>query len=215
MFTTTPFPKCEHQDKTSRDNKKWFEKGSVSIRKVEKVTCNKRVLKDFEKLSHHFQTSTLEAFHSLVIRFAPKNVVFFYIGMLCRLYLAAMHYNENAQRPQTTTKQGEAVFKIAFPKSKQGECTAKPVKTDPTFNYVDDLMSLLLHEVIVDPTPYVEELHQITIPPPLSSEFEKPCKEDVIARHVSRFSQGVAGIQRTVQLDQETPGVSGELHKTG
>lgn len=21
------FPKCEHQDKTSRDNKKWFEKG--------------------------------------------------------------------------------------------------------------------------------------------------------------------------------------------
>lgn len=58
--------------------------GSVSIRKVEKVTCNKRVLKDFEKLSHHSQTSTLEAFHSLVIRFAPKNVVFFYIGMLCR-----------------------------------------------------------------------------------------------------------------------------------
>lgn len=76
-------------------------------------------------------------------------------------------------------------------------------------------MSLLLHKVTVDPTPYVEELHQITIPPPLSSEFEKPSKQDVIALHVSRFSQGVAGIQRTVQLDQETAAVSGELHKTG
>ncbi|XP_067284722.1 uncharacterized protein [Pseudorasbora parva] len=150
------FPKCEHQDKTSRNSKKWFGKGSVTLRKVEKIMCNKRVLKDFEKLS---QTSTLEAFHRLLTRFAPKNLAFFPIGMLCRLYLAAMHHNENnAHRPQATTRQ-------AFPKSKKGEYTAVPVKTDPTFDYVDDLMSLLLHKVLVDPTPYVEELHQIPIPP--------------------------------------------------
>ncbi|XP_016396430.1 uncharacterized protein LOC107730185 [Sinocyclocheilus rhinocerous] len=46
-----------------------------------------------------------------------------------------------------------------------GECTAKPVKTDPTYSYVDDLMSLLLHEVFLDPAPYVEELQSIPIPP--------------------------------------------------
>lgn len=39
-----------------------------------------------------------------------------------------MHYNENAQRPQTTTKQGEAVFKIAFPKSKQGNAQPSLLK---------------------------------------------------------------------------------------
>ncbi|XP_026063533.1 uncharacterized protein LOC113046778 isoform X3 [Carassius auratus] len=77
------FPKCEHPDKVSRDPKKWFQPGSIALHKVEKLLYNKRVLKDIEKLSHNFQTSSLEAFHSLILRFAPKNVIFPFIGMLC------------------------------------------------------------------------------------------------------------------------------------
>ncbi|KAM4592004.1 uncharacterized protein PAE49_020221 isoform 1-T2 [Odontesthes bonariensis] len=53
----------------------------------------------------------------------PKNVVFLYIGMLCRLYLAAIHFNENANRPQAQTADGVPLFKISFPKSKKGECS--------------------------------------------------------------------------------------------
>ncbi len=44
-----------------------------------------------------------------------------------------MHYNENSDRDQATTA-GQAVFKFIFPKSKKGECTAKPVKTDPIYS---------------------------------------------------------------------------------
>lgn len=66
----------------------------------------------------------------------------------------------------------------------------------------------------MDPTPYTEELHAIPIPPPLSSQFEKPSKEAVIARHVSRFSQGGDGTQHTGQLDQETAG-GYKLNNTG
>lgn len=51
-----------------------------------------------------------------------------------------MHYNENAHRPQATTTQGQAVFRIAFPKSKQGECSVKPVKTDPTFSKLENFI---------------------------------------------------------------------------
>ncbi|XP_077063253.1 uncharacterized protein LOC143715388 isoform X3 [Siphateles boraxobius] len=210
------FPKCEHPDKVSRDPTKWFQPGSIVLHKVEKLLYNKRVLKDIEKLSHHFQTSSLEAFHSRILRFAPKNVIFPFIEMLCRLYLAAMHYNENGNHEQATTTEGQAVYKLIFPKSKKGEsCTAKPVKIDPTYSYVDDLMSLLLHKVFVDPTPYAEELHTIPIPPSLSSQFTKPSKEEVVAHRVSRFSRGVAGTQHTVQLDQETAGGSGQQHMTG
>ncbi|KAF1380178.1 hypothetical protein PFLUV_G00184070 [Perca fluviatilis] len=61
-----------------------FEKGSMVLYKVEKILVNKRVVKDVEKLSHHYQTSSLEAFHSLILRFTPKNVVFPFKGMLCR-----------------------------------------------------------------------------------------------------------------------------------
>lgn len=82
-------------------------------------------------------------------------------------------------------------------------------------DYVDDLINLLINEVFLHPTPYTEELRAIPIPPPLSSLFDKPSKEEVIARHVSRFSQGGDGTQHTGQLGQETAGGSEEQHRTG
>ncbi len=38
-----------------------------------------------------------------------------------RLYLAAMHYNENGDRPQAETEEGVPLFKISFPKSRKRE----------------------------------------------------------------------------------------------
>ncbi|XP_043084069.1 uncharacterized protein LOC122330808 isoform X1 [Puntigrus tetrazona] len=156
------FPKCEHPGRVSRNAKKWFQPGSVELHKLGKVLYNKTVLKDVEKLSHRFQTSSLDAFHTLTLRFTSKNRAFTFIGMLCRLYLAATHYNENADRDQAT-RPGQV-----FPKTKKEECTAKPVRTDPTYNYVDDLIKLLVHEVFLDATLYTEELCAVPVPPPLS-----------------------------------------------
>lgn len=76
--------------------------------------------------------SNVEAFHSVTLRFAPKNVVFPFLGILCRLYLAALHYNENAGCPQATSAVGEPLFKVTFPK---GENRFGEVETLPTFNY--------------------------------------------------------------------------------
>ncbi|XP_051510706.1 uncharacterized protein LOC127415798 isoform X2 [Myxocyprinus asiaticus] len=209
------FPKCAHPDRVSRDPKKWFQRGSLALHKVEKILCNKRVIKDVEKLSHHFQTSSLEAFHSLILRFTPKNVVFPFMGMLCRLYLAAMYYNENANREQAKTSAGQDVYRQVYPKFKKGECTIRPVTTAPTYNYVDDLLRLVFEEVFVDPTPFIEQLLTIPIPTALCSEFERPTKEEAIACHVSRFNQEVVESQHSHQIDPETPGVSGVPHTTG
>ncbi|XP_041938207.1 uncharacterized protein LOC121699817 isoform X2 [Alosa sapidissima] len=84
------FPKCLHTIRKTRD------KRTPAFYHLEKELTKKTVLKDIAKLSPHYQTSSLEAFHSVILRFAPKNVVYPYLGMLCRLYLAALHYNENA-----------------------------------------------------------------------------------------------------------------------
>ena len=107
------FPKCLHPERASRDPNKWLQPGMCQINitqkihsakmmplifhhvlffhsrvsctsQAEKLLLNKRVLKDVAKLSHHHQTSSLESFHSLILRFAPKNVVFPFMGMLCR-----------------------------------------------------------------------------------------------------------------------------------
>ncbi|XP_034004897.1 uncharacterized protein LOC117497111 isoform X4 [Trematomus bernacchii] len=137
---------------------------SVNILKEPQQMQIKRVLKDVKKLSHHYQTSSLQSFHSLILRFAPKKVVFPFMGMLCRLCLAAMHPNENADREQATTAAGLLVYKLAYPKARRGECTAKPVKKDPTYMYVGELMRLVFEEVFEDPTPFVEEMNKIPIP---------------------------------------------------
>ncbi|XP_031176374.2 uncharacterized protein LOC116065059 [Sander lucioperca] len=130
--TKTPFfPKCEHSDVI--DKRRWLKPGSKASYRLEKVLTNKRFIEGVEKLSPHHQTSSLEAFHSVVIRFAPKSVVYPFIGMLCRLYLSAFHFNENANRPQSTSALGGPAFKLAFPKAKKGGYSLKRRKIKPTF----------------------------------------------------------------------------------
>jgi len=50
-----------------------------------------------------------------------------------------MHHNENADREQATTAAGLPVYKLAYPKARRGECTAKPVKKDPTYSKLSNI----------------------------------------------------------------------------
>ncbi|XP_063046055.1 uncharacterized protein LOC134440057 [Engraulis encrasicolus] len=184
------YPACEHAARQTRDPTKYLHPETVVLSKLDKLMNSTRTLNDVAKLSPHLQTSSLEAFHAVILRFAPKNVVFPYIGMLCRLYLAAIHFNENANRPQAQTADGEPLFKISFPKSKKGECTVKRQKTPPTFGYVDVLMDLILEKVFVNPAPYTDAMKAMRVPEDLSAQFNRPDKEEVIGSFLSRFTRG-------------------------
>ncbi|XP_029946095.1 uncharacterized protein LOC115387508 isoform X2 [Salarias fasciatus] len=150
------YPVCLHELRLTRDENKWLSAATPAFYKLEKLLINERTLKDVAKLSPYHQTSSLEAFHSVLLQFAPKNVVFPFLGMLCRLYLAAMYYNENANRPQAKTNEGVPLFTVHFPKAMKGECSAKPLKTEPTFRYVAEMMDLIFEEIFKDPAPYTE-----------------------------------------------------------
>ncbi|XP_063048714.1 uncharacterized protein LOC134445189 isoform X2 [Engraulis encrasicolus] len=156
--------------------------GSYSL-----MNLSKRVLTDVQKLSSDYQTSTLEAFHSVLLRFTPKNVVFPFIGMLCRLYLAALHFNENARRCQAKTSSGRLKFKMSFPKAKKGAASVKPVKTAPTYNYIFELMELLFKEVVLNPQPFQDEMRAINVPSFLSAQYVHPTMDDAVAAYKSRF----------------------------
>lgn len=52
--------------------------------KLQKLVQNTLFSNDVAKLSPCQQTSSLEAFHSLVIQFAPKSIAFSYMGMMSR-----------------------------------------------------------------------------------------------------------------------------------
>lgn len=89
-----------------------FSQGSTALNKLHRVLINKRVLSDVEKLSPHYQTSTVEAFHKVILHFAPKNVVFPFIGMLCRYVFSPSHIEHSSEHNTYTImfERGHTLF---------------------------------------------------------------------------------------------------------
>lgn len=57
---------------------------SKAADELQKIVHRPALLGDIRKLSGGPQTSVLEAFHSLIIHFAPKSLPFSYEGMIAR-----------------------------------------------------------------------------------------------------------------------------------
>ncbi|CAN7946558.1 unnamed protein product [Ixodes pacificus] len=71
------------------------------------IVTSKCLLKDLRQLSPDTQTFSLELFHNVLNVFAPKSTAFSSEGMPARTRLAALHFNENAEREQAITKDGD------------------------------------------------------------------------------------------------------------
>lgn len=197
------FPKCVHPISTSTDGNEWLKPGSVVLNRVEKMLLNKRILEDVSKLSTNHQTS-LESFHNMIPRFVPKSVNFQFTEMLCRLYLAAMHHNENMNREEAKTN-AKPLWTLRFPLSAKGRPTAQLIKTGTTFGYRRELMHLVLSEVLVDPAKFQKELQKMAIPPTLTSQSDMLLKEDVEAVQISDFNPAEAGSHHNPLLYLGTP----------
>lgn len=97
------FPDCLHEPLSGREaTKEWIKPRKYSIDSLgyhlnvlscldsaaavrfEKLVLDKNLLSSIRNLSGKYQTSNVEAFHSLIIHFAPKLTVFSYSGMLAR-----------------------------------------------------------------------------------------------------------------------------------
>ncbi|XP_063058166.1 uncharacterized protein LOC134451587 [Engraulis encrasicolus] len=176
--------------KRQRNPPQWLIDGSEALSELRKVLGTEKIVNDIWKLSPHPHTTSLEDFHTVSKGFAPKNVILPYQGRLCRLYLAALHFNENSGRPQATSADGEPLFRVAFPKSQTRECTDKPVMVEPTYRYEEELVDLVFDKVFTDPTPYVEEVLKIPRPPDVPSRFDQPCSQDVVSGYVSVINRG-------------------------
>ena len=58
--------------------------GTKAYDRLHKILTSRMLITDIGKLSAHFQTSGIEAYHSVITHFAPKLLVFGYEGMLAR-----------------------------------------------------------------------------------------------------------------------------------
>ncbi|CAN7995733.1 unnamed protein product [Ixodes hexagonus] len=179
------FPECQHQEL----HKKWLEGGSPAHQKLREIVLSPHLLRDIPRLSTSAQTFATECFHSTLLQFAPKLMHYSFRSMKARTYLAALHYNENAGRPQAVTKDGELVWVIKFPKAKKGAVVA-PRKTGCTYEYVGELMAAVLDLCKTMPSYAAAiELHSQDAPPFLSSAYECADKQALVQQHQSRFNR--------------------------
>jgi hypothetical protein len=102
---------------------------------------NKKLLKDISKLSEFHHTGSLEVYHSLLLKYAPKRKHFSYNGMIARTQLAVIDHNTNVKRQQALVKKGknksEKRYNVVFPKGKK-KWVAKPIMDKKSYSFVQE-----------------------------------------------------------------------------
>ncbi|KAM7307030.1 uncharacterized protein ISCGN_010666 [Ixodes scapularis] len=163
-------------------------KGTETFKKLEAILMAPHLLRDIPFLSPKEQTFGLESFHAVLIHFAPKSSKFLFEGMLSRTYIAALHFNHNADRDVLIDEDGNPRFHQKCSKADR-RWTVVPAKETVTYDYVQKLIDVVLGYLVRWPTYAIAERaayrqsHDT-----LSSKCGvKPQLEDAIARHRSRF----------------------------
>ncbi|XP_063056188.1 uncharacterized protein LOC134450268 isoform X2 [Engraulis encrasicolus] len=189
---TPAFPSCAHPplEGEARD-KEWLEPGSAAAVKLESIAAKKALLKDVRKLSPQHQTYSLEAYHSLILRFAPKHTGFSYLGMFSRLLLAALHFNCNSGRDVARTSTGEARYAVRYPRFKKGGWVVRPIVEKASYGYASQLMTSLEEGYTNSPQALQDRsaLLGSTAPPPLTSSLQKIAKDEAVGLHIQRHSR--------------------------
>ncbi|XP_049274549.1 uncharacterized protein LOC119403454 [Rhipicephalus sanguineus] len=142
------FPSCLHGEIEPRE---WLKNDSRALQKLEEVATARTLLKDMPRLSTRYQTYGLEAFHSLLLHFAPKLYHYPYAGMKARTQLSVLHYNENSERDQACTKDGTPRWHIKYPKAAGGEPVACPIMEAAKHGYVQNLLQAVTTAAINAP----------------------------------------------------------------
>ncbi|XP_064619336.1 uncharacterized protein LOC135482820 [Lineus longissimus] len=182
------YPKCGHGRIVGRQKgTKWLEQGSAASAKAGNIIDNAYFKPAVKKMSPGEQTSSIEAYHSLILHFAPKMTAFSFKGMLCRLLLSALHYNENGDREQATTEDGKLRWSVTFIKSKKGGYSVRPIKDDSSHGYVDKLMVEVQRRCRENDFDF--EDNNIYIPPALCSSYDHPNKAEAVDSYNERHKR--------------------------
>uniref|UniRef100_A0AAV2J5H9 Transposase n=1 Tax=Knipowitschia caucasica TaxID=637954 RepID=A0AAV2J5H9_KNICA len=127
------FPVCAHPPLEGETREKqWLEPGSLVSIKLESMAMRPMFVKDVRQLSPSHQTYSLEAFHALILHFAPKHTGFSFLGMYSRLLLAALHFNHNSNR-EVLRSDGEVRHQVRYPRFMKGTAVVRPMKETPSY----------------------------------------------------------------------------------
>ncbi|CAB3977882.1 Hypothetical predicted protein [Paramuricea clavata] len=124
-------------------DREWLKPGSAAYKKLEENLTRPRLITAIRKLSDYHQTSSLEAKHALDNQFATKKIYYPYHSLMARLFCSNMHFNENSQRKQAKTKEGEDRWVVIYPKAHKGEKSiARKIKEEATYRHGSTVLTV-------------------------------------------------------------------------
>ena len=131
-------------------------------------------------------TGTLESYHSLLLKYCPKRLHFSYEGMYARTELAILDNNNNTNREQKLTVEGEPICRQQFLKRTK-RWNVKPVMIEKNYAWKFQLMNDVL--AYLDGS-YSKTLYSYEKPelPRNIATVPAPSKESLIEAHKSRFN---------------------------
>ncbi|XP_078340505.1 uncharacterized protein LOC144617479 [Crassostrea virginica] len=184
------FPKFLHGELEDRD---WIKKGSLAFQEMEKFVRGRLLVEDIKKLFQAEQTSALEAYHNVVFHFEPKALHFFYGPIKARLYIAALHFNENSSREQAVNKRGDPIYSVAYPKGRKGNGIPREVKVKQTYNYavklMEEVIRLRLEFGSNRESRKSFEAAVRNCPAPIADSYKHVPKTELAERHICRFNK--------------------------
>lgn len=74
---------------------------------------------------------------NVILYLLTSSCFVLWIILFCNCYritLAVLHFNENANNEYKTSSQGDTVYKVVFPKYRNGDFIVKPRKVAPTYS---------------------------------------------------------------------------------
>ncbi|KAF3842781.1 hypothetical protein F7725_001630, partial [Dissostichus mawsoni] len=105
--------------------------------------CVKIFLSYLGAAKHHQWRDSTASLSSLRRRCTSSPNQECFVG---KILIAALHYNENANRVQDVTKTGEARFSINYPKGRKGAAVLRRVLESPTYEYAQELLEEIVKE---------------------------------------------------------------------
>ena len=183
--TGSLYRKCSHSKLTKKQvkAKEWLSPSSEAFAALQAIVTSKSILNDLKHLTQFSHTGTLEIFHALYNKWAPKSQHFSYQGMIMRSQLAIMDFNSGSALDQATTKSGEKRYNTSFSKL-TNTWSSKPIKTKKHNIHLSTMVQETLDCAASKTSPATP---QIPLLPPNIAKVSKPEKEELTRNQISRF----------------------------
>ena len=150
----TLFPECAHRE--SVNNKPWLPFIGYVKDKLRTIIFGRdgKNLADLKHYTECCQTSEIESFNSLILKYSNKTYSYGWLGMYIRTCIAALDWNSNTERAQKVNSKGELMYRIKV--NRFGIRTVVPVKVEKSYHWQDSIFQSCVSAFEAEDIPHHE-----------------------------------------------------------